>query len=92
MLRAIVAALMVSAPVIAGAQTVSVPADLKPCVAKFVPDERAAKRLVGELRRQGFYVTVKRPGQPARVVSQGYVAPRPGLNEGRVAISGCGPN
>jgi len=89
MLKAFVAALMMSAPVIASAQAVSVPADLKPCVAKFVPDARAAKRLVRELRRQGFYVTVKRPGRPARVVSEGYVATRPGLNEGRVAISGC---
>lgn len=89
MLKAIVAALMVSAPVIAGAQAVSVPRDHKPCVAKFVPDARAAKRLVRELRRKGFYVTVQRPGRPARVVSEGYVAPRPGLNEGRVALSGC---
>jgi hypothetical protein len=89
MLKVFMAALMMSAPAIASAQAVFVPVDLKPCVARMVPDAKAAKRLVRELRRQGFYVTVKRPGRPARVVSEGYVAPRPGLNEGRVAISGC---
>lgn len=89
MLRTIAAALIVSAPTIAGAQPVYFPPGVKPCVVAKFADERSAQRLIRRLRFEGLYITIKRPGQPERVLSEGHPEPRPGLNEGRVAVSGC---
>lgn len=70
------------------ATRVSVPENIKPCAVITATPADAAKQ-IRLMRRQGLLVTVHRPKQIPKVVSEGDFTFPMSLSRARVAASGC---